>query len=80
MRTALDFYQDALAIRQEIGDRLGEGSTLNNIGAVYDNLGQYEVALNFYQDALAIWQEIGNRAGEGATLNNIGGWTWVNMR
>ncbi|ASC73061.1 hypothetical protein XM38_040230 [Halomicronema hongdechloris C2206] len=69
---ALGYYQDALVIRQEIGDRAGEGVTLNNIGAVYDNLGQYEQALGYFQDALAISQEIGDRAGEGVTLNNIG--------
>ncbi len=69
---ALDYYQQALAINQEIGDRQGEGVTLNNIGLVYDNLGQYQPALDTYQQALAIRQEIGDRNGEGTTLNNIG--------
>ncbi|MFH7245085.1 MAG: tetratricopeptide repeat protein, partial [Spirulina sp.] len=50
----------------------GEGVTLNNIGAVYRNLGRYEQALGYYTDALAILQEVGDRAGEGVTLNNIG--------
>uniref|UniRef100_UPI0037040136 tetratricopeptide repeat protein n=1 Tax=Halomicronema hongdechloris TaxID=1209493 RepID=UPI0037040136 len=62
---ALDYYQEALAIRQEIGDRSGEGTTRNNIGAVYDNLGQYESALDYYQEALAIRQEIGDAGGGG---------------
>ncbi|NEQ47512.1 MAG: tetratricopeptide repeat protein [Leptolyngbya sp. SIOISBB] len=69
---ALQFYQDALAIATEIGDRAGEGATLNNIGVVYRALGQYEDALRFSQDALAIATEIGDRSGEGITLNNIG--------
>ncbi|MGJ5635019.1 tetratricopeptide repeat protein, partial [Nostoc sp. CALU 1950] len=69
---ALEFYQQALAIRQKIGDRAGVGTTLNNIGAIYKSLGQYPKALEFYQQALAISQQIGDRAGVGTTLNNIG--------
>ncbi|HAJ64683.1 MAG TPA: hypothetical protein DCP31_40140, partial [Cyanobacteria bacterium UBA8543] len=66
------YLQQALAIAQEIGDKAGAGITLNNIGAVYDNQGQYPQALKSYQQALAIAQEIGNKAGAGTALNNIG--------
>jgi CHAT domain-containing protein len=69
---ALSYYQQALPIQQEIGDRRNEGVTLNNIGAVYDSLGQYQEALSYYQQALPIQQEIGDRRNEGITLNNIG--------
>ena len=71
-REALEKFQKALVIVREIGDRQGEGDTLNNIGRVYRNLGQYPKALEFYQQALAIRQEIGDKAGQGTTLNNIG--------
>ena len=60
-------------ISREIGDRPGEGVTLNNIGAVYDSLGQYSEALDYYDQSLFIKREIGGRDGEGGTLNNIGG-------
>ena len=50
-----------------------EGSTLNNIGAVYDSLGQYSESLGYYDQSLLIKREIGGRDGEGGTLNNIGG-------
>ena len=39
-RRALDYYEQALPIRREVGDRAGEATTLNNIGAVYDGLGR----------------------------------------
>ncbi|GAB4203940.1 MAG: hypothetical protein Fur006_58650 [Coleofasciculaceae cyanobacterium] len=52
--------------------RKGEGATLQNLGVIYNELGQYEQALDFYQKALVIRQEIGDKAGEGNTLNNIG--------
>lgn len=38
-QAALATFQQALAIRKEIGDRLGEGESLNNIGAIYNGLG-----------------------------------------
>jgi CHAT domain-containing protein/Tfp pilus assembly protein PilF len=60
-----------LAIRKQVGDRAGEGTTLNNIGLVYESLGQYLKALEFFQQALAIRKQVGDRAGEGTTLNNI---------
>ena len=71
-KEALDSYKQALAIAQEIDDRVGEGATLNNIGRVYADLGRYEKALDYYQQALMISQEINDWAGEGATFNNIG--------
>jgi tetratricopeptide (TPR) repeat protein len=69
--TALTYLEQALAIQQEIGDRAGEGATLNNIATTYHAIGDYPIALTYLEQALAIQQEIGERAGEGATLNNI---------
>jgi tetratricopeptide (TPR) repeat protein len=45
---------------------------LNNIGAVYDGLGELGRALDCYEQALSIAREVGDRAGEAATLNNLG--------
>nr|VFJ72774.1 MAG: Tetratricopeptide (TPR) repeat [Candidatus Kentron sp. FW] len=69
---ALDYSTRALAIRREIGDREGEGTTLNNIAAIHHARGDYSQALEYYTRSLEIHREIGNRVGEGATLNNIG--------
>ena len=69
---ALETYEQALAIQREVGDRAGEGTTLANIGLVYDRQGRYDEALEAYEQALAIQREVGDRAGEGTTLNNIG--------
>ena len=54
-----------------MGDRRGEGTTLNNIGTVYNALGQNETALEYYKQALPIRREVGDRVGEAVTLNNI---------
>jgi len=68
----LGYYQKALNVRRETGDRIGEVRTLNNIGVVYYSLGQYEDSLSYYQQVLKIVQEIGESALEGTVLNNIG--------
>ncbi|HEV2583038.1 MAG TPA: tetratricopeptide repeat protein, partial [Ktedonobacteraceae bacterium] len=57
---------------REVGYRRGEGIALNNLGGVYDDLGQKQKALGYYEQALAIYREVGDRGGEGATLNNLG--------
>ncbi|MCE2669857.1 MAG: tetratricopeptide repeat protein [Microcystis sp. 49638_E5] len=69
---ALDYYQQALPLRRAVGDRSGEAITLNNIGRVYDALGEKQKALDNYQQALPIMRAVGNRTGEAVTLNNIG--------
>ena len=71
-REALENFQQALVIYQEVGNREGEGETFNGIGEVYRNLGHYSQALEYLQQALVIRKEIGDRYGEGLTLNNLG--------
>ena len=48
-----------------------EGTTLNNIGGVYDSRGQYAQAFQNYQQALVIAREIGDEAFEEAVLASI---------
>jgi tetratricopeptide (TPR) repeat protein len=69
--TALPYFQQALRIAEEIGDKRGEGTTLNDIGEIHDAQGDYETALTYLQQSLSIQQEIGDKRGEGTTLNNI---------
>jgi tetratricopeptide (TPR) repeat protein len=69
---AIKYYEQALAISQEIGDRCNEGTWLGNLGNAYNVLGQVERAIEYYEQALAISQEIGDRRGEGADLGNLG--------
>ncbi|MCI5219420.1 MAG: tetratricopeptide repeat protein [Candidatus Electrothrix sp. LOE2] len=68
---ALPLYEQSLSLRQEIGDRAGEGTTLNNIGEIHRVRGDYDKALAFYKQSLYIFRETGSRLEEGTTLNNI---------
>ena len=69
---AIDYLQQALAIKREIGDRNGEANALIGLGLAYYSLGQYQQAIDYLQQALAITQEIGDRHGEANALINLG--------
>ena len=69
----MDYYEQALTIRREVGDRSGEGTTLSNLGKSSTiALGKKPDALCYYEQALAIHREVGDRSMEGATLSNLG--------
>ena len=68
----------SLTIQQEIGDKLGEGATLNNISLIYSAREDYDMALDCLKKSLAIQQEIGDIAGLCSTMFNIGHIYWQN--
>ena len=68
---ALIFYEQNRIYLQQIGDRSGEGTTLNNISQIYDAKGDYDTALRYLEQSLAIQQQIGDRSGLCYTLHNI---------
>ena len=73
---ALALYEQSLAIYQEIGDRIGEGTNLNNISQLYMAQGDITMALTYLDQSLFISKKIGNWAGEDVTLSNIGVIYW----
>ena len=73
LRQAIKKWEEAILLLRAVGDRRGEAITLNNIGLVYDALGEKQKALDFYNQALPIRRAVGDRGGEATTLNNIGG-------
>jgi len=68
---ALSHYQNCLTIRRTIGDKSGEGETLNHISQIYGAWGRYGEALKGLEQSLAIRREAGDRLGEGTDLNSI---------
>jgi serine phosphatase RsbU (regulator of sigma subunit) len=59
-------------MKEEIGDKEGIASTLNNIGNIYNDQGDYAKAIEYYTQSLKIREEIGNKNGIAMSLNNIG--------
>jgi len=68
---ALPYLETSLTICQEIGDKAGEGTILNNISQIYQAQGDYTTALTYLTDSLTICREIDYKTGEAVALNNI---------
>ncbi|MBL8003560.1 MAG: tetratricopeptide repeat protein, partial [Candidatus Kapabacteria bacterium] len=73
---ALEYYQKALSINEEIGDKDGIARNLGNIGNVFNELSDYPKALEFYRKALQIFEEIENKHDIALSLGNIGMMYW----
>ena len=71
---ALESLQYGLGLRRVMGDRAGEGLTLNNIGSAYSGLAEYQKSLDAYMAAIEIHRSFDSRWNMAVTLNNIG---WV---
>ncbi|MCZ8067676.1 MAG: tetratricopeptide repeat protein [Microcystis sp.] len=71
-RGALQSWEKALQIYQEIKNRQGEAASLDNLGSAYLSLGQYQKAIDLHEKSLVINREIVNRQGEANSLNNLG--------
>ncbi len=61
-----------LAICWEVGDRAGEGRTLNKLGSLVEGQGRRGDAQAYYEQALAIQRAVRGRADERATRHNLG--------
>lgn len=69
---SLAYFDEALAISREAGDRANESAILNSLAQTYISLSQYEDALEKSEEALAIAREMGHQINEANALNTIG--------
>jgi tetratricopeptide (TPR) repeat protein len=69
---AIDHYESALILDRALGDRRGEGWTINGLALVAENQGRYDRALLLYQQALVIVTETGDLWGQSIVLGNLG--------
>ncbi|MBE9136769.1 tetratricopeptide repeat protein [Nodosilinea sp. LEGE 07088] len=72
LRQAVELWLQAVPLWQQAGAQRELALTLNNIGLVYDALGDRTAALDYYQQALPLIQALGDRQAEAAILTNIG--------
>jgi predicted ATPase/class 3 adenylate cyclase len=68
----LVFAGDALRQARQAHDRRAEGNTLNILGLVSTNTGEYAAARDYLQGFLAIARELGDLEREVTALNNLG--------
>ena len=69
---ALDYYQKALKIDEELNNKKGIATRLGSIGIVYFNQADYPKALDYYFKALKMAEELGNKNNIAVWLGNIG--------
>jgi|694.fasta_scaffold18185_4 tetratricopeptide (TPR) repeat protein len=69
---ARDFYQQALSIYIEFGDRYSQAGTYHNFGAIAQEMREYAQARDFYQQALSIYIEFGDRYKQANTYHQLG--------
>jgi len=72
LRNAIKKYEESLLFFRAIKYHQSEAETLNNIGVVYDILGEQQQALKFYNESLLLFRAIDNKGGEVSMLSKIG--------
>ncbi len=72
LRQAIELWLQAVPLWQQAGAQRELALTFNNLGLVYDALGDRNTALDYYQQALPLIQAVGDQQGEAAILTNIG--------
>ena len=74
---ALQYFQQSLVIRQEIGDLGGEAAMLNNISQVYSGKNDDETALLYLQQSFEVFEKAHDVPGICAALINMGHLYWA---
>lgn len=70
---SLDYFNHALGISLDIGDKNGIARSYYEIGYVFHLQNEASKALEYYNKSLKIRKQLGNLMDISATLNNIGG-------
>jgi DNA-binding SARP family transcriptional activator len=68
---AIGYFEQALAIHRETGDRRSEAQTASHLAATHLNLGRHEEAVTALQAALTLQRQAGRRYGEVVALCNL---------
>ena len=68
---ALDNFQKALLIFEELDDKFHAAFQKGNIGSVYRDMGEYDRALEEYKKALPFFEEVGYKEGIADQSTNI---------
>ncbi len=69
---ALEYYDEGLKMREEIGDKHGIAESLNNIAIIFEKHGDIPHALEYHYKGLKVQEEINDKQGVSLSLNNIG--------
>jgi tetratricopeptide (TPR) repeat protein len=68
---AMELYQEALRMFEQVGDIRGKGATLHAIANILQVRGAPDRAMKLYQEALRIFEQVGDLQGKGAILREM---------
>ena len=71
-RGAVETCLESLEIKKGLEDQRGVATSLNNLGHVSFQLGDFGEARGYCEEALALRRELGDRRGMAASLNTLG--------
>jgi len=69
---AIHYAQQALSLREEMGDLLRVGHSFGNLGLLYNAMGEYRHAIAAYEEALGIFRQQNNQKSIATALLNVG--------
>ena len=69
---AIGHGRAALALREETGDLLRVANSFNNLGLIYNDMGDYRHAIAAFREAQTTYATLGNRELAAGSLLNIG--------
>jgi len=69
---AIKLYEESMKIFEELNDKKGIASSLNNIGIIYQSLGNIKQALDNYTKSLKLLESLNDKYGISYCLNNLG--------
>ena len=68
-QNALDTYQRARKLFEQVGDRRGQGNTFKGEADVLFVMGASKKAIDGYKRARELFEQVGDRRGQGSALN-----------
>ena len=69
---AITFLKKALIIRENYQETKGISDSINNMGMVYQSLGEFELAIKCYLECISLDQSLNYEMGISISLNNLG--------
>jgi serine phosphatase RsbU (regulator of sigma subunit)/Tfp pilus assembly protein PilF len=69
---AIEYFNKALKIREQAGDKQGIAESINNLGTLYSYQYDTSAAIAYYQKAVKLYEECGDMKGASQALNNLG--------
>jgi RNA polymerase sigma-70 factor (ECF subfamily) len=70
-KEAIRYYEQALELEMEVGDKLSQAEAIYEMGRHYSNIGNVQKAIECYERALEMFTELGGKSGQAKVLHSL---------